>query len=541
MTQVFGNKLAPVAAGYAELGLSVFPVQDGLICVENPKDWKEQSSNNPAEVRDLFDLYPEANGIALDCGKSGIVGIVLQEKEGKALFDQVNASHNIKTDTWSYRTSGGGLTLLYRADKENPIKTSLRHNIYTNIMGTGSYCLLPSSSEGEPWIKELDPKNTRLVPVDDSIRALISDLEGLRPSWLPDRDPALSDTGLVCAADIEEKEVPWLWPGYIARGMLFGVQGDPGSGKSYVTTKIAADITNGKLPPDINGDIPTIEPGNVLICNPEDSNVYTIKKRLNRLGAKSERVFLLGDESEPLVFSDLERIENMIKACKPVYVIFDPIQTFLGRDVDMYRPNDVRPIMNGISALAAKYNFACGIVGHMNKGGGAKALYRYLGTVDFAANFRTMFLVGTDQRESSPESKLFIQIKNNIAQFQPGLRFTILKNETLRWDGVDKDARETHVLVEAKAKDETALQEAIEWIRTLVDDQPVWSTDLEELAKEQGISTATLKRAKRELSKSREIETRRAPGLYRWYVAKPGTDINYSDQLAYQVDQACYT
>ena len=43
MTQVFGNKLAPVAAGYAELGLSVFPVQDGLICVENPKIGKSRA------------------------------------------------------------------------------------------------------------------------------------------------------------------------------------------------------------------------------------------------------------------------------------------------------------------------------------------------------------------------------------------------------------------------------------------------------------------------------------------------------------------
>lgn len=247
MTQVFGNKLAPVAAGYAELGLSVFPVQDGLICVENPKDWKEQSSDDPGTVRDLFDLYPKANGIALDCGKSGIVGIVLQEKEGVDIFDQANASHNIRTDTWSYRTSGGGLTLLYRADKENPIKTSLRHNIYTNIKGTGSYCLLPSSSEGEPWIKELDPKNTRLVPVDDSIKALISDLKGLKPSWLPDREEGFSIPS-TNAADLLKKDIPPLTElvtDMIVPGLTI-LASPPKSGKSWLVLSMCIAICTGQ-------------------------------------------------------------------------------------------------------------------------------------------------------------------------------------------------------------------------------------------------------------------------------------------------------
>ena len=247
MTQKTGNRLARIAAGYARLGLSVFPVKGRLLCVEDQGHWKDYSSSDPLEVEVLFHLYPEANGIALDCDKSGIVGIEFEGQDGTDIFNQVNTSYNISANTWSISTSGGGLTLLFEADKNSPIETSLHHNINAYILGTESYCLLPPSTEGGTWIKGLDPKNARLVPVDDSIKALIGELKELKPSWLPDREEGISIPS-TNAADLLKKDIPPLTElvtNMIVPGLTI-LASPPKSGKSWLVLSMCIAICTGQ-------------------------------------------------------------------------------------------------------------------------------------------------------------------------------------------------------------------------------------------------------------------------------------------------------
>ena len=56
---------------------------------------------------------------------------------------------------------------------------------------------------------------------------------------------------VVKASEIEPKEVKWLWYPYIPVGKVTLLQGDPGDGKSKLMLSIAALLSNGAAPKDV--------------------------------------------------------------------------------------------------------------------------------------------------------------------------------------------------------------------------------------------------------------------------------------------------
>jgi RecA-family ATPase len=67
----------------------------------------------------------------------------------------------------------------------------------------------------------------------------------------------------VLLSEVKPERVRWLWEGRIARGKLNLVDGDPGTGKSAMTTDLAARVTAGKPWPD-GGEV---EAGGVVILS----------------------------------------------------------------------------------------------------------------------------------------------------------------------------------------------------------------------------------------------------------------------------------
>ena len=340
---------------------------------------------------------------------------------------------------------------------------------------------------------------------------------------LPQRE--LQEPDLICMADVEQLDVAWWWNKYIAIGSMVSFQGDPGAGKSQIAGSIGAMTTRGERPPDANGKREKCEPRNILLINGEDALNYTIAPRLDRAGADMNRAFTLNLEKDPLDFTQIERIENAIKQINPILVIFDPIQQFLGAGVDMHRANEVRPVLARLKDLAARYEFVCIMVQHMNKYGGGKAQYRGLGSIDISAIMRAQFLIG--ENRNVPGGRLILPIKNSLGELQPAQGFTI-SDEGITWTDTDWDATEQDILTQANAKEGTALNEAMIWLREIIEDAPVWSTDLDVKAEAAGISARTLSRARKEMKDSWEIVNKKAPGLNKWYWAKNHTEVTFA-------------
>ena len=151
------------------------------------------------------------------------------------------------------------------------------------------------------------------------------------------KEPSKPETvKIIRMSDVELTPVEWLWKPYLPFGKLSVLQGNPGEGKTYFAMHLAAACTNGKL-------LPNMEPFNVIYQTAEDGLGDTVKPRLIEAGADLDRVLVIDDSDVQLTLSD-ERIEKAIIENNARLVIIDPIQAYIGADVDMNRANEVRPI-----------------------------------------------------------------------------------------------------------------------------------------------------------------------------------------------------
>ena len=176
---------------------------------------------------------------------------------------------------------------------------------------------------------------------------------------------------LINMQDVAVEEVRWVWYPYIPYGKVTIVQGDPGEGKTSFVLAFAALLTNGEpLPESDEGS----EPINVIYQTAEDGLADTIKPRLLAAGADCSRVLVIDDSEKELTLSD-ERLGQAVVATGAKMVILDPLQAYLGEDVDMHRANEIRPIFKRLSTMAEHTGCAVILIGHMNKAQGLKSSY----------------------------------------------------------------------------------------------------------------------------------------------------------------------
>lgn len=186
---------------------------------------------------------------------------------------------------------------------------------------------------------------------------------------------------------------------------------------------------------DAEGNIqeqPSILPVNVIYQTAEDGLGDTIKPRLLAAGADCSKVLVIDDSDQPLTMADV-RLEEAIVQTKAKMVVLDPIQGFLGADVDMHRANEIRPLMKRIAVLAEKYHCAVILIGHMNKNSNGKSSYRGLGSIDFQAAARSVLIVGRVKDE--PEVRVVCHTKSSLAPEGTSIAFRLDKNNGFEWIG----------------------------------------------------------------------------------------------------------
>ncbi len=194
---------------------------------------------------------------------------------------------------------------------------------------------------------------------------------------------------MICMDDVEQTEVEWLWYPYIPFGKLTIVQGNPGEGKTFFAMQLAAACTNQKFLPDME----PFEPFNMIFQTAEDGLGDTVKPRLVSSGADLKRVLVIDDAENPLSLAD-DRIEKAIRENNAKLMVIDPLQAFLGANVDMNRANEVRPIFCKLADIAQATGCAIVMIGHLNKASGTQSAYRGLGSIDIAAVVRSILFVG---------------------------------------------------------------------------------------------------------------------------------------------------
>jgi len=301
---------------------------------------------------------------------------------------------------------------------------------------------------------------------------------------------------LINMGDVVAEQIKYLWYPYIAYGKITIVQGDPGDGKTTMMLAIAAALTNGQ-PISESGGNAALAPSNVIFQTAEDGLADTIKPRLEQLGADCVRVDVIDEDDKTLSLVD-ERIEAALVRTGAKLFILDPLQAYMG-GADMNGTGGVRPLMKRLATVAENTGAAIVLIGHLNKNGGSKSVYRGLGSIDIPAAARSVLTVGRLVNVDE-NMRAFIQTKSNLAPTGKPQAFGLDPVSGFTWLG---DCEVTiDELLDGKKSDKgstSQLELAKAFIKGLLAHGDVPAAEVFPKADAAGFPEATMKRAKSDL------------------------------------------
>lgn len=305
---------------------------------------------------------------------------------------------------------------------------------------------------------------------------------------------------------VKAKPVPWLWPHRIPRGMLTIFAGSPGVGKSFVSLYVAGRITTGGIWPDIGREAPI---GTVILLAAEDSKEYTIRQRLDAIGADSfkiEKVEMvrpdqLGDERTFDLSQDIKRLEIMAKQTGAKLIIVDPVNSYLGGKQDGFKDVEVRRVLDPLKEMAERLDIAVILLMHTKKGIEEEILYQIGGSIAFAAVARNVFFC---TRDPDTPGRFYFTHAKSITVESPALSYTISGEAGVVWgtDPIKLSAREILAAQHAKQKPgpkQTVRKDVKQWLCEYLREGPQSASDGWQEAADHGFSDNTVRRAMKEL------------------------------------------
>jgi hypothetical protein len=301
-------------------------------------------------------------------------------------------------------------------------------------------------------------------------------------------------------SEIVPERVDWLWPGRIPKGKLTICEGDPGEGKSAMTTDFAARVSVGSAWPDGT----ECEAGGVVLCSAEDGEADTIRPRLDAAGGDASKVLTLATipdgASERLLSipEDLGIIRRGIDRVQAALVVIDPLSAFLSGNVNSHRDQDVRRALAPLAKLAEETGAAVIVVRHLNQSKGGNPLYRGQGSIGIVGAARSALLVAKHPEDE--QRRVLASLKSNLAKPAPSLTFALLESDNgavrVEWKGETPHTAAALLAAPTDPEERSALDEAAEFLRDTLRGGPVWSMQVKNEAREADISEITLKRAK---------------------------------------------
>ena len=293
--------------------------------------------------------------------------------------------------------------------------------------------------------------------------------------------------------DLEPRPVEWLWQDRLACGTLAMISGVPGSGKTWLALAIAAALSRGRDP----WTCEALEPCTVLYASMEHDSSEIISPRLVALKGNPDRFAVLrragSAASASLKLRDTCAIEDALQRTGARLLILDSFDTYFG--IDLHQPTETHPLCEKLARLAERQHCCILFLRHLGKRGPGRPAFR--GQSEISSALRTEFLAG-----SSPDARsqlVFLQIKSNLGPLAPALSYRIDDSGIFDWTGLSKLTQE-EMLADRPTGAGLPLRKFVgEWLREYLQNGSQTQGTVEIAAGREGVSIATLRRAKFDL------------------------------------------
>jgi hypothetical protein len=209
------------------------------------------------------------------------------------------------------------------------------------------------------------------------------------------------------------------------------------------------------------------------------------------------------------------------------------LQSYLGANVDAYRSNETRPILDGLAKIAEDHDLPILILRHAAKNASGRALYRGLGSIDFSGSVRSELFCG----RTLDGQTAICHIKSNIGPLGPSQAYEITEADEaghiwmagcFRWLGECGLTVGDLTEPEHSREEESAVKETEEFLRESLQGGPKLAKDVIGDARGVGICQRTLERGKQKLG----ITARKRTGDGRWEWLLPDEKSNKAAKTA---------
>lgn len=257
-----------------------------------------------------------------------------------------------------------------------------------------------------------------------------------RMKWNQVRDLVASPAGRLVVVPFSagsQRRVEWLWDGRIPLGALTLIAGEPEVGKTSTATDVMARSSTGRVMPDGTPG----RDGMWLYVSSENDMFRTVKPRIVAAGGDVTRIsFIKATEIkdktiERRAFSleqDIAALDELLTAAagECVGIVLDPLNEYLGPNVNSWRDGDVLRVLGPLVDLAEKHQVALVGIMHPAKGEASTVLNKILGSKAFTMKARSiLFCVEEESIDSQDKARSFLMLneKNSLAEKAPGLRY----------------------------------------------------------------------------------------------------------------------
>ena len=204
------------------------------------------------------------------------------------------------------------------------------------------------------------------------------------------------------------------------------------------------------------------------------------------------------DALKRLSLQDVELLREAVLKYRPVLIVLDPLQAYIPAGKSLNAAEDTRPLLDALTDTVRLVDAAGLVIRHVSKGQMRSLLDTGMGSGDISGACRSVLAVGSRTDEPDADRGM-LHVKSNVGPEGRALGYRIVGEGVFEWTGPSTITRAALMGKSRRAEGPKAADHAAEFLEEFLAGGPRRSSDLNDAARQSGISEKGLADARKSL------------------------------------------